>query len=177
MKKNVPLYDVILVGILLVLAVYYFVVQGPIKTRTEELTVQKQQIETDIQVLQPSIDQKHVWEEELDKIYDKYNNNPISIPDYDNVNNIINEMHIFLDDCGFSINYGDVACEDNIVTRNISITFTTKDYETMKTKIMAIHDSTYKYQITNLNVNYNNDGTYSCSMNLVAYEYNSNGEL
>ena len=90
MKRNVPLYDVILVGILIVLAVYYLVVQGPIKTRTEELNVQKQQLENDIALLQPSIDQKHVWEEELEKIYKKYNNNPTSIPDYDNVNNIIN---------------------------------------------------------------------------------------
>ena len=177
MKKNVPLYDVILVGILIALVAYYFIVQGPIKQQTEELQIQKQEIETEILALEPSIQQKHVWEEELEKIYKKYNNNPISIPEYDNIDNIINEMHVYLDDCGFSINHGDITCEDNIVTRIIGITFTTNSYDVMRNKINAINNSGFKYQITDLSVTRNNDQTLTCSMKIVAYEYNSSGEL
>lgn len=176
MKKNVPLYDVIIVGVFLALLVYYLLVQGPIKTQTQQLTVQKQELENEVVMLEPYMKQMQTWRDELEEL--KKQGNPTSIPDYDNIDHIINEMHTLLDDSGgFSVNYGEITCENNIVTRNIDISFTTNNYSDMKAKIEDIRNSEYKYQITDLSITGSNSGTYSCKMHIVAHEYSENGTI
>lgn len=175
-KKKLPLYSFAAIGVVVILVVYLLFVQGPIKTETKELEAKRISLENELFQLQPYITQKHNWEEELDKI--KKSGNATSIPDYDNINNIISEMHMILGDINnFSINYGNITVENNIVTRVLDLSFTAKNYDLLKEKISAIHDSPYKYQITDIAISSNANGEHSCRMAIVAYEYNESNEI
>jgi len=177
MKKGLPLYDIILIGILVVLLAYYFVVQGPIKRQTEELEQQKANIQEQIAIVQPRIQEMKVWQDELTKINEKYDGNPTSIPDYPNIDPILNELSTFFDNgASYNIEHVSTSINGNVVTRVEVVSFTLGSYEAVKEKIDLINNSMFKYQITDLAISMNN-GSCSCSLTFVAHEYSASGAL
>ena len=174
MKKKMPLYELLFIIAAILAIACVLVLSFPVKTQKENLTAQKVSIENQTMQTQPYIKQMKDWKEELDALRAK--GELTSIPDYDNIDNIINELDAILDDSGKTINYGDVTCENNIVTRKLSISFSTSSYDVLKQKVEAIHNSSYKYQITDISIGANN-GNYTCTMEIVAYEYSESGEL
>ena len=177
MRKSISPRELLLLGFLIIITVYYFVIQGPIKKQTEELEAQKSEIETNIAVTAPTVEKKKMMQEEIDKVFAQ-DPNPVSISNYDNIENIILEMNAIFDtgDNSYQINYatgGEVKYEDNIVERWIKISFTAPNYDDALSRIGALHDSVHKYQITNLYVSGSKDDTCSVSIVLVDYEYAS----
>lgn len=177
MKKSMSTRELLLLGILIVITAYYFVIQGPIKRQTEELEAQKVEVLNQIAETAPVVEQKRLWQEAIDRVFAK-NPNPQSISDYDNINNIIQEMHAIFDtgDNSYSIRYAtgdEVKYEDNIVERWIRISFVSPSYEDALDRIQKLHDSNNRYQITDLNVS-ESGRNYSVSIALVDYEYSAN---
>lgn len=178
MKKKFSIRELILFGVFVCLLAYYLAVQGPIKKQTEELEQERLTIETQIAAYQPKLNEMHYYEEELDKIYKKYDGNPVSIPNYPNINNVISEMSVIFDgDSTYSIHFSDAAISDCIVSRNIKITFTCYSYSEMVNKIDKINSSTNKYKITDLDINYNSGNQYSVNLSMVEYEYSASNTL
>lgn len=174
MKKKMPLYELLFIIAAILAIGCILVLAFPVKNEKESLQAQRTAIENQTMETEPYIRQMNMWKEELDQL--RAEGELTSIPDYDNIDNIINELDVILNDTGKTINYGDVTCENSIVTRKLTISFSTNNYDVLKRKVEAIHNSSYKYQITNISIAINN-GTYNCNMEIVAYEYNESGEL
>lgn len=175
MKRSISPRELLLLGFLIIVTTYYFVIQGPIKKQTQELEAQKVQIQNDITNILPEVDKKQKMEEEIDRVFEK-DPNPTSIADYDNIQNIILEMNAIFDtgDNSYKIQYAtgsEVVYENNIVERWIKISFTAPSYDDALDRIMDLHDSTHKYQITNLYVSDAKSGACSVSITLVDYEF------
>ena len=170
MKRNITYREMILLGLLLVLAVYYFVVQGPIKKQTEELEARRTQLETDLVAIQPKVVEKEKMEEAIDKVFAE-NPNPTSIPDYDNINKIILQMNaIFASANSYNISFSDATCAENISQRTIKISYVSNSYEDAVNRIQQLHDSDYRYQITDLSVSQSGNG-YAVTIVIMDYEY------
>ena len=178
MKREISHREMILLGILIILAFYYFVVQGPISQQKKELEAEIETAQSQITALTPVVSQKKAWEKEIEAVYEKYDGDPQSIPDYNNINPVIIEMHAIFDDAdSFQLNFSDPQIENHIVTRIISISFTSSSYEDAKNRIQLVHDSKNKYQITDMTMSEGSNGSYSVSLVVHAYEYCESGVL
>lgn len=178
MKRSISPRELLMLGFLIIIATYYFVIQGPIKKQTEQLEAQRAEIQNNIDKTVPVVEKKKKMQEEIDRVF-AADPNPISISDYDNINNIILEMNAIFDtgDNSYKIQYAtgnEVVYEDNIVERWIKISFTAPGYDEALDRIEDLHDSVHKYQIKNLYVSDARSGSCSVSIILVDYEYASN---
>ena len=179
MKKSISLREMILLGILIVLAAYYFVVQGPIASETAELEAQKAQIEVEVEDAQNKLMLKKAMEDEIDKVYEEANGNPRSLPDYNNINTVINELHAILDSTNsYNIVFGDDEADSYIVRRDIKITYTVRSYSEAISKLDAIRNSNNRYLLEDVAINETaarmyaeEDVYYSVSLNMVSFDY------
>lgn len=186
--KNTRL--LILLGLLVIGAAYYFVVQGPIAKQTETCKNNIASLEEQITVLEPKVVQKKQWETELAEIREKAENGEISfIAEYDNIINIISELNFISASAGsFNIDFSPETISDNIAARNIRITYSVNTYYDALRLLQALHDSRYLYVIRNVSLSIRSpsymyskgyswdyrtgkDGSYDVSLTLTDFEF------
>jgi len=178
MKNKVSTKDLFLLGILFALLVYYFAAKGPFVKKIEELKVQRDNLGYQISALSPKYNQMLAWEKELERLLEKNGGELKSIPDYNNINNVITEMSMIFDgDSTYSINFSDPVLNDHIVTRDIKITFSVYSYAEVIDKLIRINDSENKYQITTMSISLGSNDYYAITMNLIAFEYSETNSL
>lgn len=179
MNKPISLREMILLGILIILAAYYFVVQGPIAKETEELEAERTRVEMNIEDAQSQLMLKKAMEAEIDKTFEKENGEPRSLPDYNNINTVINELHAILDSStSYNIVFGNDEESSYIVRRDIKITYTVRSYKEAISKLDAIRNSSNRYLLEDVAINEasgrvigTDDVSYSVSLNMVSFDY------
>ena len=189
-KKVISARELALIGLLIVLAAYYFVVQGPVKKQTDEYEMQLAQLQSQVEVAQMRVAEKQRMQDEIDAIMEKYNGNPPLTPEYNNINYIIGELNaIFASTPDYSISFGQEAADEsnpNIVRRPISVSFTTDSYKEAISRIKKINASENQYLIQNCSIvrqySYTNwwggrvqNSGYSVGLSLLSFEYNVDG--
>ena len=179
----------IILGLIVIAAAYYFVVQGPIATQTEQCEASIASLNDQISIQQPRLQQKLQWEKELEEIRTKAGGEIPCIAEYDNIINIMAEFNLILDSATtYSIDFSNETIAENIATRNISVTFSTNSYASAVRLLRQIHDSEYLYVIRNVSMSikrpsnsyYNDifwnyrtgeDGVYDIRVTLTDYEF------
>jgi len=181
MKKNKPLAslkEISLLIVLFVLIAFYLINKVPLENWRKDLEAERENIQLQVDIIQPKIEQMDAWQKELDAVYAKYGNNPKSIPEYNNINTIIAEMSVIFDgDSQYSITFAEPKLNDHIVSRDIRITFSCYKYEEMIAKLVDINESNNRYRITDLSIGQDTSDLYSVSLSLIAYEYTAAEEL
>lgn len=75
------------------------------------------------------------------------------VPSYNNINNVIIELNTILSQADtFSLDFGEAAAEGTTVRRDISVSFHTGSYATMKAILSDLHDCRYRCLIQDLNI-------------------------
>jgi len=155
-KKILSLKELILLGILIILVVYYFVMHGPIKKQTTEYENRLVEINSELQISQQKAAEKIKMQKSIDAIFAKYNGNPPITPEYNNINYIIGELNGILGDTyDYNLSFGAEVVDENninIVRRLIDISFSTQEYDDAVAKIKTINESKNKYLIRNVSV-------------------------
>lgn len=142
MKRTVPLYEVIILALLLIFAVYYFVLYQPTEKQLENIAEEKVRTESLITTEQKKLMEMRKMEKAVEEAYEAAGGNPVPIPEYSNVNTVIAELHAILGNAvSYSIDFDDDVINDPIATRDISITCTVNSYDAALAIIRAIHDS------------------------------------
>jgi len=171
-KKKVTAREIILLVLLIILLAFYFVNKGPVERIIESFELQRTEIQNKVSAIEPQIMQMGLWNQELDRIYEKYNGRPKSIPEYDNINSVIAEMSVIFDgDITYSINFSDPSFSDHIATRNIRISFSCYSYAEAIAKLNQVNESENRYRITDMSISEGNNDYYSITMSITAYEY------
>jgi len=172
MKKGLSVRETVLVFILILILGVYYITNGPLKTKKEELNAQIASTQSQINSLAPKASQMDVWQAELDELNDKYGGNPPSIPEFNNINSVISEMSVIFDgDSTYSISFGSPSFNDHIASRTISIRFSCDSYADVIEKLNLINDSNNRYRINNLDYSEAGNGRYSVSFSIVCFEY------
>ena len=193
LQRRFSARELILLGLLIVLAAYYFLVQGPVKTRTEELEAEKATLETEIQISEAKVEQKRQMQQELEEIFAAAApDEPLALPDYNHVNNVILELNAILADTNsYNVTFGNEQFDSYIVRRPVTIQFEVNDYETARGIIEQINTSNNQYLIKDLTVTdgvsiytsffqifdtlpetYEYNGRVSVNLSLTCFEYN-----
>lgn len=182
MKKSVmSLRELILLGILIVLAAYYFVVQGPIAKETEALENARAQVDAELDTEQDRLLMKGAMERELEAVFAAAGGNPEALPDYNNINNVINELHAILDSSrSYNIVFGDDEEDDYVVRREIKINYRVKSYRSAIARLDAIRNSSNAYLLQDVAIteaavrnpnSLDEETEYSVSLTMVSFDY------
>jgi len=175
MKKKNSTKEVILLIILCVLLILFYVSKVPLQNKIDELALERDNTNAQIATLQPTIVEMNKMQVEVDKANEKYNGKPVSIPDYNNINNVIAEMSLIFDgDSSYTINFTDPSFDERIATRRLKITFSCYDYEEMINKLITINSSNNRYRISDLSINEGSNDLYSVNLSVITREYSSN---
>ncbi|HHT25551.1 MAG TPA: hypothetical protein GXZ76_08595 [Clostridiaceae bacterium] len=163
-KEILSLKELTLLGILIILATYYFVVHGPIKKQTEEYDNRLAEINSEIQISQIKAAEMIKMQRSIDAIFDEYDGNPPMTPEYNNTNVIIGELNGILGSTyDYHLSFGAEVVDENnvnIIRRPIDISFSTQTYDDAVAKIKTINESENKYLIQNISI-YDSDVTSS----------------
>ncbi|NLJ69875.1 MAG: hypothetical protein GX328_00225 [Clostridiaceae bacterium] len=155
-KQILSLKELILLGILIILATYYFVVHGPIKKQTDEYENRLVEIDSELQISQIKAAEMVNMQKSIDAIFDKYDGNPPMTPEYNNTNFIIGELNGILGDTyNYNLSFGAEVVDENnvnIIRRPIDISFSTSNYDDAVAKIKTINESENKYLIQNVSI-------------------------
>lgn len=172
MKRIISIRELALLGVLIVLAAYYFVVQGPVAKETEELASQKVTLENQITDATITVASMNKMQEELDAIYAESGGSPQVLSDYSNNRVLLQELNIILNMADeFDVSFGDVSFTDNVMRREITISLTTQTKEAAEFIVNSIESSSNTYLVTGFNTSDNNKSTWSSSISLVNYEF------
>ncbi|MGI6072133.1 MAG: hypothetical protein ACOX75_03855 [Lachnospiraceae bacterium] len=155
-KITISTRELILIGILLILAAYYFIVQGPIANQTQEYESRLMDINSDIEMAQLKARNKLKMKKAIDDIFKEYDGNPPVMPEYNNINRIIGELNEILGNTyDYNLTFTEETADEtnpNIIRRPIVISFSTQYYNDAVSKIKMINKSENKYLIQNVSV-------------------------
>ncbi len=76
MNRIISIRELALLGILIILAAYYFVVQGPVASETLNLANQRADLQSEIDIASAKAMQVNKMQSELDIIYEKAGGDP-----------------------------------------------------------------------------------------------------
>ncbi len=172
MKRIISIRELALLAVLIVLAAYYFVVQGPVARETEELASQKVTLENQLTDASIKVASMNKMQAELDAIYAESDGSPQVLSDYSNNRVLLQELNIILNMADeFDVSFGDVSFTDNVMRREITISLTTQTKEAAEFIVNSIESSSNTYLVTGFNTSDNNKSTWSSSISLVNYEF------
>ena len=200
LKRDIlSLKELILLGILIILAAYYFVVHGPIEKQTAEYESKLAEIDLELQIAQQKAVEKIKMQESIDAIFARYDGNPPMIPAYNNINFIMGELNGILGNTyDYNLSFGAETADENnikIIRRPIAISFSTQKYSDAVAKIKTIIESENKYLIQNVSVfdsganssvlinpfgdpvnSTKNSGRYNIVMTMTSFEYKADAQ-
>lgn len=174
MKKVFSIKELALIGILIIVAAYYFVVQGPVASQTEELAQSRADLQSQIDASSVKATEINRMQSELDKIYEKAGGEPQSLAPYSNNKVLLQELNVYMDMAEeFDISFGEESITDNVMRREINISYKTLSKQAAEYIAELIEDSKNAYLITGFTTNSNNDdySSWNSTLSLVNYEY------
>ena len=152
-KVTITARELVLIGILVVIVAYYFVVQGPVSRQMEELESRKADLETQYELLQVEARQLSTMRKAVDEAFEAAGGTPQAIAEYNNVNTVMKELNsIFAGVDDYTINFGSEVKGADVVKRPIEIRFSTSSYDDARAKLDAIEQSSLRYFICDLSV-------------------------
>lgn len=166
-----------LLGILLVMLIvssYVMLFKMPINDEINQLNEQIKADKELIEQMDVKLSDKHRMESVLDEIFSK-NTNPISMPIYDNVTNVMFELNrILAQSEQYSLSFQSVDPSSEIIERNVSLPFSCSSYEVAYSILDQLDKSNLRCMIDDLSVQTGGEGTVSVSANITFFEYCEN---
>ncbi len=172
MRRVVSVRELVLLGVLIVLAAYYFVVQGPVAAQTAELQMRRAELESSISAANERITDMNKMRAELDDIYMSQDMSS-ALSDYSNNSLLLQELNLILNIADkFDVSFGDVHFSDNIMRREIMINFETRTHEAARIIVSMMETSGNTYLVTGFETSSNlGQETWISSVSLVNYEF------
>ncbi len=130
----------VILGIILVVLVYFQFVDGPVREEIEKARNEKESIQTELIVAQAKAAQLEKMKNEIDqimandavKLMSSYNN---SKEELETLNKVLSST------LQYSVAFSNVTREGDQIRRNFSLQFTTRDYNTMARVISQLAES------------------------------------
>lgn len=176
MKRRLSAREVILLGMLLVLAMvggYILLFYTPMKSELDRLNDEKAACEAQIEPVLAKIEDKKRMQSELDEIFAS-GETPVELAPYDNQKMVMMELNSILQTTNnYSLSFGTEDMGGNgIVRRQVSLSFSCGSYDEAKNVLQRLHDSAYRCMIGDLNVSLGDGGgAVSINASLMFFEY------
>jgi len=175
MKRTISVRELILLGILVIAAVYYFAVHKPLTAQLNEIQTQQTQVDARLTAASEKVSQMKTMQKALDTVTSS--GTAKALPPYNNLNAVLLELNTILEPTGnYNIRFEDeVFLSDGYtVSRSFTLNFQASSYAAAKSVLQQLKNSSYCYLLEDMNVN-NRGGTsgQACTVtvNLTCFEY------
>jgi len=176
-SKRTTTYEKTLMVILIFLIViscYYLFFYKPSMERLTSLDAEADDISTNINLAQAQLVKKEKMQSEIDAIFRESNGNPTAISVYDNTQNILHELNDIFGMTAFDLTFATPQMADDIVRRNISLSFNVSSYAEVESILRKLHDSEYRCLIRDMSIRFGSSSsgaTYTVSAEITYFEY------
>ena len=175
MKRKLTPREWMLLGVLFILAAvagYIMLFYRPTTDARDAALAEAESCRSQTETAQIRLEDKRRMERELDEIFAR-DPNPLGLPDYDNLQPVMVELNSILAATqNYSLSFATVDASQNIVRREISISYTCNSYATAKNVLQRLHDSAFRCMLNNVSISRSRDvnGTTSVSGSIVFFE-------
>lgn len=160
MRRKLTPREWMLLGVLLILVVvvgYITLFYMPTTDARDAALAEADSCRQQTELAQVRLEDKRRMERELDEIFEQ-NPDPLSLPDYDNLQPLMVELNSILRATqNYSLSFASVNASQRIVRREISMSFTCDSYATAKLVLRRLHDSMYRCMLNNLTISRGRD--------------------
>ena len=168
----------ILFIIILIAAAYYWLYYTPAMDRLTQLDLDIEDKKIEITTAQMRLGQMNAMKAELDEIFAAADGDPTEICEYNNINNVLNELQLIFFGLDFEMKLSDPLFDSGstIVRRNISVSFDTDSFTDAYSMLEALHNSVYRCLIKDLsmrNGGKSGEDSFSISADITYFEYNA----
>lgn len=147
MKKLLTAREVLLLCVLGILAVassYMLMFRSPITNELDYINNSIQTTNVKIESESQRLEEKKRMEKELERIFSQ-EKEPVSIAPYDNLKQVMIELNAVLAAAQeYTLSFGTVDAETDIVQRKISLSFRSADYESAVGILSRLNESEYR---------------------------------
>ena len=166
-----------ILGVLVLFCVYYFVFLVPVAEKIDACVNESLTIEEQLVVYDATAEKKRMMEAELEAIFNGEKGAVKELPQYDNSQNVMNQLSYILADAEqYDIGFSSVEEEDSTVRRGVTLNFTCETYQQVKSILTFIHGSEYRCVLKDLSMNLNEnregESNYHVVADFVFFEYN-----
>lgn len=139
--------------ILLLATGYYWVVAMPVQDRITAANAADASAQDEIMVESVRAKQLRTMQEELESAKSNGEQKVSSIPDYDNLENVMIQLDAILTPAStYTLNFSDVGISDQLVNRPISMTFTCANYQAARGIIDSLYNCVYRCTLDNISM-------------------------
>ena len=167
MRRKLAPREWMLLGVLIILVVvvgYITLFYMPTTDARDAALAEAESCRQQTELAQVRLEDKRRMERELDEIFER-NPDPLSLPDYDNLQPLMVELNSILRATqNYSLSFASVNATQRIVRREISISFSCDSYTTAKAVLQRLHDSIYRCMLNNLTISRGRDDGSSASV-------------
>jgi len=176
MKKNIPIIDLLLLGIIVIAAAYFFLIHQPIKNETAALESEITEIQSQLDYTAIRYSKLQTMQNAVDEAF--ADGNVKALAEYDNINEVIREFGKILSSVdSYSISFGDPVFDSHIARRSINLSFVANSYSEARSIISSIEKNDNRFLIQGENVQFSYDeetgesAMCSVSLSIVGFEY------
>lgn len=142
----------LLLVLIIIIGLYFYLVHYPIEQRYEEIAAEREEIalQTDVAVVRAGIYQS--MKMELDEIFAMPEEEITVMPEYDNIQTLMNYFNVIFVGTDPVLNYDAVRVNGKIATRTIRFTFTATDYNHAKKILGQLTDTGFRCQLESVSI-------------------------
>lgn len=154
MKRKMNAREWMLLGVLAVLAIvcgYIALFYMPTTEARDNAIAEKANCEQQLVAVQERLAEKQRMERELDEIF-AANPNPLSLPDYDNVQPVMKELNTVLAGTDYDLSFASVDASETVVRRQISVSYSCDSYAAAKQVLERLNNSQYRCMLNDISI-------------------------
>lgn len=175
MKKQLTNREKVLLCILAVLMVvcaYNLLFYNPTIQEISLLQSETVALDEQIATMDTQVAKMNQMKSELEAIGAGEMGDVKEIPAFDNSGNVMNSLSAILKSADqYSVNFSSVEQEDSTVRRNISLSYSCKDYDSAKSILTQIYGGEYRCLLKDIHLSNDGDG-YAVTVEITYFEYN-----
>lgn len=139
-------------GVLVLVSGYILLYYTPMTAERDRCLGTAESCRVETEAAQYRLDEKNRMEKELEELF-SITPAPLGISDYDNLKPVMFELNSILSGTqDYTLTFGTVDTTESIVRREISMVFNTMDYESAKTVLQRLHDSSYRCMLDDIHI-------------------------
>lgn len=176
MNRKLTIREWILLGLLAVIALvsgYVMLFCMPMTARRDTALSETELCRVEIEAAQLKVEEKRRMERELEALFAD-GAEPVAIADYDNLQPVMFELHTILSGAeDYSLSFGTVDTSQSIVRRSISLSFTSRSYESAREILEQLCGSAYRCLLdsVSISVGQSTEGNVSVDGAVLYFEY------
>lgn len=176
MNRKLTAREWILLGLLAVIALvsgYVMLFRMPMTARRDTALSETELCRVEIEAAQIRAEEKRRMERELEALFAD-GAEPVAIADYDNLQPVMFELNTILSGAeDYSLSFGTVDTSQSIVRRSISLSFTSRSYESARDILGQLCSSAYRCLLdsVSISVGQSAEGNVSVDGVVLYFEY------